>query len=71
MHYKYTKSGWYTEEEYNKTKQRDREKNEYCWAHNIPIIRIPYLIYDTLSIDDLKLETSNYIVQYKINGGNS
>ena len=71
MHYKYTKSGWYTEEEYNKTKQRDSEKNEYCWSHNIPIIRIPYWIYDTLSIDDLKLETSNYITQYKINGGNS
>ena len=64
------KNGWYTEERLNITKQRDREKNEYCWAHNIPIIRIPYWIYDTLSIDDLKLETSNYIVQYKINGGN-
>lgn len=70
IHYKSSKNGWYTEERLNITKQRDREKNEYCWAHNIPIIRIPYWIYDTLSIDDLKLETSNYIVQYKINGGN-
>lgn len=61
MHYKYTKSGWYTEKEYNITKQRDQEKNEYCWEHNIPIIRIPYWEYDNLTIDDLKLETTRFL----------
>ena len=61
MHYKYTKSGWYTKEEYEVTKQRDMEKNEYCWGHNIPIIRIPYWEYDNISIDDLKLETTRFL----------
>lgn len=61
IHYKYTKSGWYTEEEYKVTKQRDMEKNEYCWSHNIPIIRLPYWEYDNISIDDLKLETTRFL----------
>ena len=61
IHYKYTTSGWYTEEEYNVTKQRDQEKNEYCWRHNIPIIRIPYWEYNNLTIDDLRLETTKFL----------
>lgn len=43
-------------------KKRDKIKDQYCKEHNIPIIRIPYTIQQTLSIDDLQLETSNYIV---------
>ena len=61
IHYKYTKSGWYTEKEFHITQQRDQEKNEYCWSHNIPIIRIPYWEYDNLTIDDLKLETTRFL----------
>jgi len=29
----------------------------------IPLIRIPYFIKDEITIDDLKLETSKYIVK--------
>ena len=36
-------------------------KNEYCIIHNIPLIRIPYTQLDSLSIEDLQLETSNFI----------
>ena len=61
IHYKYTKSGWYTEKEFHITQQRDKEKNEYCWIHNIPIIRIPYWERENLTIDDLKLETTRFL----------
>jgi hypothetical protein len=61
MHYKCTKSGWYTEKELQVTKQRDREKNEYCWSHNIPIIRIPYWERDNLTLEDLRLETTSFL----------
>lgn len=36
--------------------ERDIKKNEYCQQHNIPLIRIPYTKYDTLTINDLILE---------------
>jgi len=37
-------------------------KNTYCKEHNIPLIRIPYTHYNDLCIEDLLLETSNYII---------
>lgn len=61
IHYKYTKSGWYTDKEFLVTLQRDKEKNEYCWNHNIPIIRIPYWERDNLTIEDLRLETTRFL----------
>lgn len=48
------------------SQQRDKEKNEFCWKNNIPIIRIPYTHYNNLSIEDLLLETSNFIVKENI-----
>lgn len=45
----------------NKNKMRDKIKTDYCQAHNIPLIRIPYTQLSKLSIDDLKLERSNFI----------
>ena len=41
---------------------RDNIKNEWCKSHNIPIIRIPYTHLNKLIIDDLKLETSEFII---------
>ena len=41
---------------------RDIKKNQYCFSHNIPIIRIPYTYYNELTIEDLLLETSNFII---------
>lgn len=35
--------------------QRDKFKNQWCQENNIPLIRIPYTKYDTLTIDDLLL----------------
>lgn len=47
---------------FEKTKQHDDIKNEYCKANNIPIIRIPYTHYNQLCLEDLLLETSNFIL---------
>ena len=44
------------------TQKRDKEKNNWCKEHNIPIIRIPYTIFNQLTIKDLLLETSSFIV---------
>ena len=46
----------------SESQKRDKEKNEFCWAHNIPIIRIPYTHYNKLTIEDLLLETSTFII---------
>lgn len=55
---------WFeSNENFEKRKNSDLIKNEYCLNKNIPLIRIPYTIYDILKLDDLILETSNYIIK--------
>lgn len=44
------------------SQKRDKEKNEFCQINNIPIIRIPYTHYCKLTIEDLLLETSSFII---------
>ena len=61
IHFNSTR-GWNTEENFLKIQQRDAFKNNWCKEHNIPLIRIPYTHYDNLCIEDLKLETSNFII---------
>lgn len=63
VHYFTNNSGWNNEENLTKVKNNDIIKNRWCEENNIPLIRIPYTIYDTLSLDDLLLETSKYIVK--------
>lgn len=62
QHFMYRNSGWNTKENYEKTKLHDAYKNEWCKQHNIPLIRIPYTHLELLSIKDLQLETSQYII---------
>jgi hypothetical protein len=45
-----------------KTQERDKFKNQWCKDNNIPLIRIPYTHYNNLCIEDLKLETSKFII---------
>lgn len=47
-------------EKLEQIRQRDLEKNNFCFENNIPIIRIPY--YQDFKIDDLLLETSKFIL---------
>ncbi len=41
-------------------REHDKQKNHYCFEHNIPLIRIPY--YKSIELEDLLLETSEYIL---------
>lgn len=63
QHFSFTGNGWNTEEHFIKTQEHDNQKNKWCRENNIPLIRIPYYIIDTLTIDDLLLDTSQYIVE--------
>lgn len=49
------------QQKFEYTQNHDQYKNEWCRKNNIPLIRIPYTIIDSLEIDDLRLETSQYI----------
>ena len=42
---------------------RDNLKNEYCYHNNIPIIRIPYTHLNALTLEDLLLETTKFLVK--------
>lgn len=42
------------------THNNDLLKNQYCFEHNIPIIRIPY--YADYTLEDLKLETTRFLL---------
>jgi hypothetical protein len=47
---------------YNETLKHDKIKNQWCKENNIPLIRIPYTHLKDLCIEDLKLETSKFII---------
>ena len=55
-------SKWNTEESFLHRKDLDNKKNEYCKINNIPLIRIPYTIKNNITINDLKIETSAYLI---------
>lgn len=53
QHYHYDNVGWNTEENFYKTKERDNIKNEYCFKNNIPLKRIPWTEWKTMTIEDI------------------
>ncbi len=62
QHYSYKDKGWFTKEVFQKIQMRDNYKNQWCKDNNIPLIRIPYTYINNLCIEDLKLETSQFII---------
>ena len=54
--------GWNNEEHFKKTQEHDSYKNQWCKDNNIPLIRIPYTHYDNIVIQDLLLETSQFLI---------
>lgn len=54
--------GWNTEERFKYVQEHDDFKNQWCRENNIPLIRIPYWKLDTLCIEDLMLETTEFRV---------
>lgn len=63
FYYQENASTWNTKENHERRVLLDAKKNNYCKEHNIPLIRIPYTIRDKISIDDLLLETTKYLVK--------
>lgn len=47
---------------FQKTQEHDKIKNNYCFDKNIPIIRIPYTHLKNISLEDLLIETSQFIL---------
>ena len=61
-HYQYNLHGWHNKEQLQAQQERDVIKNQWCIDNNIPLIRIPYTHLNELNIDDLKLETSKFLI---------
>lgn len=61
-HYIANLHGWHNQNQLDKQIERDIIKNQWCKENNIPLIRIPYWHLKDLCIEDLKLETSEFIV---------
>ena len=54
QHFKYRdNSRWNTKENFEKTQERDKIKNEYAKSHNIKLIRIPYWERDNITLEML------------------
>ena len=49
-----------------KTQERDQYKNNWCKENNYTLIRIPYYKDNSLTIEDLIPETSNFVVIRKV-----
>lgn len=63
QHFNYTENkGWNNKENFIKTKERDQYKNNWCKEKNIKLIRIPYWHLEKITINDLLLESSQYII---------
>lgn len=67
QHYTYGHTWNKTIEDLKKIQNRDKFKNEWCHKNNIPIIRIPYTHHSKLSLEDLLLSTSTFIIKEKNN----
>lgn len=61
-HYQYNLHGWHNKEQLEAQQERDIIKNQWCLDNNIPLIRIPFTILSKLTINDLLLEDSEYVV---------
>lgn len=62
QHFKLVTNGWNDSEKLARTQERDAIKTQWCKENNIPLIRIPYTHLKDLSIKDLLLETSQFII---------
>ena len=63
QHLFFTNEDWNTQENFEDTQYRDNIKNKWCKENEIPIIRIPAISPNLLTINDLLLETSPYILK--------
>lgn len=62
QHFKIGSGYFDSADKFQRTQEYDAIKNDYCIERGIPLIRIPYTQLNELTIEDLKLETSNFII---------
>lgn len=62
QHFTADDSGWFNEEIVLQIKERDAIKDNWCKNNNIPLIRIPYYVLETFTLEDLILEKTKYRV---------
>jgi len=61
FYYKNNPHTWNTLENYQKIKEYDNYKNQWCKENNIPLIRIPYTKINELTIKDLLLDNDERV----------
>ena len=49
-------------ENFIKVQAHNKYKNQWCKNNNIPLIRIPYTHLNKICLEDLLLETSQFII---------
>lgn len=62
QHIKSNNRWWNTPELVEQYQKRDAEKNKWCKENNIPLIRIPYAHLNDICLNDLLVETTQYLV---------
>lgn len=63
QHYEIGTGYFDNEESFYKRQKHDKIKNQYCFDHNIPIIRIPYTELENITLEMLQPETSIYLLR--------
>ena len=62
QHFLEEASGFYTTDILKQIKERDSLKTKFCIDNNIPLIRIPYTHFSQLTIQDLLVDSSPFLV---------
>lgn len=62
QHYEYDDNSYFDKQHVDTIQDHDRIKNQYCFSHNIPLIRIPYTHLNDLVYEDLVPETTRYLL---------
>lgn len=63
QHYIQSDSKWDRDGKFEIRQNSDKLKNQWCIDHNIPLIRIPYTHFSKICIDDLQLETTQFLIK--------
>ena len=61
IHHFFATNGWNTEERLKLTQEHDEIKNNYCLENQIPLIRIPYTHYKDICLEDLMLNSTEFL----------
>ena len=63
QHFGHKRTIWNKGERLQNTRYRDKLKDEYAKNKGIPLIRIPYTHYNKICLEDLLLETSQFVLK--------